>query len=144
MKLNDIRPEEYTEKTFGQCIRSRREELGISVRSLAEKIGMSPVYLSDIERGNRNAPMGANVKKNYMSKLIHELNIGDEEIAAFYDIAAATKGSYVDINSYLDRSVNARLALRLANEGDIPDEEWVRFIARINELNSAKTGEKIQ
>lgn len=141
MKLNSIKPEEYTDKTFGQCIRKRREELGLSVRAMAEKIDMSPVYLSDIERGNRNAPTGANVKKDYMSKLIELLQIGEDEIGAFYDMAEATKGRYVDIASYLDRSVNARLALRLANEGDIPDEEWIKFIARINELNSAKRAE---
>lgn len=136
-----MRPEEYTDKTFGQCIRKRREELGLSVRALASKIGMSPVYLSDIERGNRNAPTGANVKKNYMSKLIQELQIGKDEISAFYDMAEATKGRYVDISSYLDRNENARLALRLANEGDIPDEEWLKFIAQINELNSGKNSE---
>lgn len=141
MKFNDIRPEEYTDKTFGECIRKRREELGISVRALAEKLGMSPVYLSDIERGNRNAPTGANVKKDYMSKMIQELGIEEDETAAFYDLATATKGCYVDITSYLDRSVNARIALRLANEGNIPDEEWLQFIARINELNSAKNAE---
>lgn len=141
MNLKDMKPEEYTDKTFGQCIRKRREELGLSVRALASKIGMSPVYLSDIERGNRNAPTGANVKKNYMSKLIQELQIGKDEISAFYDMAEATKGRYVDISSYLDRNENARLALRLANEGDIPDEEWLKFIAQINELNSDKNSE---
>ena len=141
MNLKDIKPEEYTDKTFGQCIRKRREELGLSVRALASKIGMSPVYLSDIERGNRSAPTGANVKKNYMSKLIRELQIGKDEISAFYDMAGATKGRYVDISSYLDRNENARLALRLANEGDIPDEEWLKFIAQINELNSGKNSE---
>ena len=87
MNLKDIKPEEYTDKTFGQCIRKRREELGLSVRALASKIGMSPVYLSDIERGNRSAPTGANVKKNYMTKLIRELQIGKDEISAFYDMA---------------------------------------------------------
>ena len=141
MNLKDIKPEEYTDKTFGQCIRRKREELGFSVRALAGKIGMSPVYLSDIERGNRNAPTGANVKKDYMSKLIRELQIGKDEIGAFYDMAAATKGRYVDFSSYLERSENARLALRLANEGDIPDEEWLKFIDRIYELNSAKHSE---
>lgn len=141
MKLNSIKPEEYTDKTFGQCIRKRREELGLSVRALAEKVDMSPVYLSDIERGNRNAPTGANVKKDYMKRLIDILQIGEDEIGLFYDMAEATKGHYVDIASYLDRNVNARLALRLANEGDIPEEEWIKFIARINELNSAKRAE---
>lgn len=139
--MNSIKPEEYTDKTFGQCIRKRREELGLSVRALAEKIDMSPVYLSDIERGNRNAPTGANVKKDYMKRLIDILQIGEDEIGLFYDMAEATKGHYVDIASYLDRNVNARLALRLANEGDIPEEEWIKFIARINELNSAKRAE---
>ena len=76
-----------------------------------------------------------------MKRLIDILQIGEDEIGLFYDMAEATKGHYVDIASYLDRNVNARLALRLANEGDIPEEEWIKFIARINELNSAKRAE---
>ena len=51
------------------------------------------------------------LKKNYMTKLIRELQIGKDEISAFYDMAGATKGRYVDISSYLDRNENARLAV---------------------------------
>ena len=40
----------------GQRIREVRQELGLSLRSLGTRIGVSAVYLSDMERGNRTLP----------------------------------------------------------------------------------------
>lgn len=137
MNLNEIKPEDYSKDTFGKCIRARREELKMSIRALAKEIGMSPVYLSDIERGNRSAPTGANSKIDYMANLIRVLKIGDDEKRAFYTIAEASCGRYADINSYLSQKPVARMALRLANEQDISDEQWQEFIDRIIELNSS-------
>ena len=53
---NDI--SSYTVNSFGESVRQRREELDISVRKMAERLGMSAMYLSDIERGKRPAPSG--------------------------------------------------------------------------------------
>ena len=39
---------------FGWRIKDLREERGLSQRGFAEKIGMSPSYLADVERGSRN------------------------------------------------------------------------------------------
>lgn len=39
--------------TIGSQIRARRDSLGISLRELAKRIGISPPFLSDIERGRR-------------------------------------------------------------------------------------------
>ncbi|MCF0134000.1 MAG: helix-turn-helix domain-containing protein [Blautia sp.] len=139
MNFKDIK--EYTSETFGRCVRERRTELGLSVRGLAEKIGMSPVYLSDIERGNRNAPTSSSTKNDYLSKLIAELKLDKDEIPAFYDMAAASNGNYSDISSYLNKNQSCRLALRLANEGDVPDEVWQEFVDRLLELNSSTESE---
>lgn len=37
----------------GKAIRQERVKRKVSLRKYAEKIGISPAYLSDIERGNR-------------------------------------------------------------------------------------------
>jgi transcriptional regulator with XRE-family HTH domain len=39
-----------TEKHFGEVLRQMREEKGISLRKFAVKIGITPTYLSKIER----------------------------------------------------------------------------------------------
>lgn len=139
MNFNDIKPEEYSKFTFGKCIRARREELGRSVRDVAKAVKMSPVYLSDIERGLRVAPTGANSGINYMENLIRELNIQPDELHAFYTMAEATSGRYEDISSYLSRNPTARVALRMADECGIPEAEWQKFIEHIQELNASKS-----
>jgi transcriptional regulator with XRE-family HTH domain len=45
---------QHTVKLFGQAIRKRRNELGISQESLAETAGLHRTYVADIERGTRN------------------------------------------------------------------------------------------
>ena len=42
--------------SFGKFVRQRREELGMSVRTLASELELTPAYISDIEKGNRSAP----------------------------------------------------------------------------------------
>jgi transcriptional regulator with XRE-family HTH domain len=39
---------------FGDAVRARREELGMTQEDLADKAGIHRTYLSDIERGTRN------------------------------------------------------------------------------------------
>jgi DNA-binding XRE family transcriptional regulator len=40
-------------RTIGEWMRQYREESGVSLRWLAEEMGVSPPFLSDMERGNR-------------------------------------------------------------------------------------------
>ena len=47
---------------FGWRIKDLREEHGLSQRGFAEKIGMSPSYLADVERGSRNISLD-NIKR---------------------------------------------------------------------------------
>ncbi len=39
---------------FGQRVRARRSELGLSQMALAEKVGLHFTYVSSVERGERN------------------------------------------------------------------------------------------
>ena len=138
MNFNEIKPKDYTTKTFGECIKARRIELGRSVRAVAKAVGMSAVYLSDIERCLRVAPTSTNSGKKFMENLISELKIQPDEIRAFYTMAEATCGRYSDISSYLSKKPAARFALRLADEQDIPDAEWQKFIDHIQELSKSE------
>jgi len=41
-------------KRFGDAVRRRRRELGVSQERLAERAQLHRTYISDVERGNRN------------------------------------------------------------------------------------------
>ena len=117
MKLEENRI--LDERTFGRYVRQRREELGISVRGLAGELGKTPAYISDIEKGNRYAPM------KFLDDLQRVLQISDDESLLFRDLASASRGNqYEDINPYLGKSQLARVALRKARDYEIPDSQW--------------------
>lgn len=137
MNFNDIKPEDFSKETFGKCIRARRKELGKTVRGVAQAVGMSPIYLSDIERGLRVAPVSSK-RINYMDNLIRELQIDQSELHSFYGMADASCVRAETIQSYLSRTPIAKIAVRLANEADIPDSEWQKFIDHIQEWKASR------
>ncbi len=53
-KLVTIKVEKIDHQETGRRCRVLREEAGLSLRKVAELMGLSPPYLSDIERGRRN------------------------------------------------------------------------------------------
>ena len=40
-------------RILGESLRGRREELGLSLRAAAERAGISPAHLSEVERGRK-------------------------------------------------------------------------------------------
>ncbi len=116
--------------SFGKFVRQRREELGMSVRSMAAELELTPAYISDIELGNRSAP------KSKFDELRILLKISDEEAIEFSDLASATRGNqYEDINPYLGENPIARVALRKARDNNISAELWEKFIREVEETS---------
>lgn len=134
MKFNEINPFEYNKYTFGEIIKERREELGLSLRSVAKKLGMLAMYLSDIERGNRTPPIGNNVKEDYMSKIIKVLQIPNDQVDIFYDIAYASKyGISKKIKDYINNNTYIENIILLAMNSDLSDEDWQKIISYISQ-----------
>jgi transcriptional regulator with XRE-family HTH domain len=50
-------------KSFGALVRQEREAREIGLREMAKKIGVSPTYLSKIERGDFDPPAEDKVRK---------------------------------------------------------------------------------
>lgn len=59
-----------TGKTFGQLLRDKRTEKGISLRKFASLVGVSPTYLSQVEQDNVDPPTADRVKR--MAELLGE------------------------------------------------------------------------
>ena len=138
MNFNEIDSLTYDKYTFGECIRKQREEQSISVRCLAKNLNISPMYLSDIERGNRYDP----VKGDTLSGLIEYLNIPEEQVVSFYDMAYATKG-YSEYSKYLMENRNARVFLRRIMEMDLSSLEWDVLDGVLDEVINNRENKKI-
>ncbi len=125
MNLNELikTPNLVDQRVFGQVVRSRREELGIKLRQVAEALGCSAVFIRDIELGNKYAPMGDKLKK--MEEI---LKIPEDQIQAFEDLASVTRGSYTDIQPYLQQTHEAVVALRIAKERNYSNEDWIKML----------------
>lgn len=117
------------EQTFGSFVREKRQSIGLSLRTLAAKLDLSPVYLSNIENDRRPAPTRA-----YLERLEQELHLNKAETEQMLDLAAKSQNNRVsaDLPDYImDREI-VRAALRTAKEADATDQEWQDFIDRIN------------
>ena len=62
------------------------------------------------------------------------MRIDEKEIEFFYEMAAATRGITSDVLEYLKNNRYAQMALRLAKEVNLSDEEWQCLISNILEV----------
>lgn len=110
-------------------------------RTLAAKLDLSPVYLSNIENDRRPAPTRA-----YLERLEQELHLSKVETEQMLDLAAKSQNNRVsaDLPDYImDREI-VRAALRTAKEADATDQEWQEFIDRITQrAKKSKEGGEI-
>lgn len=84
---------------FGEKIKELRTKNGITLRTLAGTVGISPAYLSDLENSNR--------KPSYklMNKFIEGLKASDREKEELYDAVAESLGEIpLDIRLYLQNN----------------------------------------
>ncbi len=64
-------------KTLGRRIRELRDQEDLSLRELAEKVGVSAAFLSDIELGRRYP------SDNKLAKIAHALGTSLDELRTF-------------------------------------------------------------
>ena len=120
------------EQTFGGFVRQRRSSMGITLRGLAARLGLSPVYMSNIETDRKPAPT-----QEHLEKLAQELHLNVDERRYLLDLAAKSKEQCVsaDLPEYI-----VRAALRTAKEVDATDEEWQAFIDRLTQRDKDQKG----
>lgn len=111
-------------QTFGQFMRQKREQKGITVRGLAAMLDITPAYVSDLEKGNRAAPR-RNSPKDLLERICQVLITTEEDRHRYYDLAAESRdGQYDELNYYLQQHANARLALRRARDKGLDEAGW--------------------
>ena len=102
------------EQTFGSFLREKRMARGLTLRGMAAKLDLSPVYMSNIENDRRAAP-----SQEYLERMALLLQLDKPEREWMLDLAAKSKQNRVsaDLPDYImDREI-VRAALRTAREG---------------------------
>lgn len=115
----------YTANTFGESVRQRRKQMGISIRQMAKSVGMSPIYLSEIERGHRAAPSGVLSKIDYMSALAKELDLTESQKKVFETMAQLTYMKKIKVlDNYFINNPSALKFFIMAVEEKFDNDKW--------------------
>ena len=121
-----------SELSFGSFIVAKRKDRGMPAAQLAVALGISPVYMCDIEKGRKHA-----LSKVVLDKLANILMLTEAETELMYDlIAVSQKSISADLPEYIMKHEVVRTALRTAKKNDIPDEKWDMFINYIKQDES--------
>lgn len=110
---------------FGEFVKDKRMEKGISLRKLAEELDIVPAYMSDIEKGRRYPP-----DKEKIYKIAEVLTLDQEETDTLFDLAAYSRANGVspDLSDYVMGVDNLRTALRKARDINAGEDDWQRII----------------
>ena len=110
--------------TFGEFIKEKRQNKGITLRAFADMIEIAPAYMSDIEKSKRNAPT-----QEILEKMIKVLELSNEEANELFDLADSSKDAIAqDLKEYVSGNQNVRAALRKAKDLKLGDDEWIKII----------------
>lgn len=121
------------ENKFGEFVKAKRMEKGISLRKLAEELDIVPAYMSDIEKGRRYPP-----DKEKIYKIAEVLTLDQEETDTLFDLAAYSRANGVspDLSDYVMGVDNLRTALRKARDINAGEDDWQRIIDMLEAENN--------
>jgi len=100
---------------FGEQVRERRSKEGLNQKELAEKIGISRTYLSEIERGEAE-----NISFRVVEKIYEELGIGEE---TEQDLPPSLQ-EFAEEEDLPPRDINALASLELRGKRPETKQEW--------------------
>ncbi|MDL2263667.1 helix-turn-helix domain-containing protein [Synergistaceae bacterium OttesenSCG-928-I11] len=120
---------------FGAYIDNKRRGRGaggedIKLKDIADAMGMTASYLSDIVKGRRNPP-----EMQILEKIALILNLSPDEKEEMFDLAGRERDTAApDLPEYLmsTQLPHVRKALRRANEKKLGDDFWKRVFEDIS------------
>lgn len=114
---------------FGEYIARKRVEKGITLRKMADMLGCSAPFLSDVERDRRNP-----FEMDKLERLSQILGLDPEEKATMLDLAGKKRNSVApDLPDYIMQRGYVSAALRTARDLDAGEKEWMEFVRRLKE-----------
>ena len=128
-ELERVRRMNANTMNFGAFLQRKREEKGITLRKMAEMLGFSAPFLSDVEKDRRNPPELAKLEL-----IAQILGLTYEEQETMYNLAGKKRDSVApDLPEYIMSRDYVAAALRTARDLDAGEEEWLRFVQELRE-----------
>ena len=124
---------------FGAFIARKRLEKDVKLKPIAEKVGVSVTYLSDIIKGRRNPP-----DKTGLEALAEILNLTEIEKNEMFDLAGKDRNQVSpDLPEYImkEEIPDARVALRRAKKHELGNDFWQKVNTIIDEINGGDENE---
>ena len=126
---------------FGKFIDSKRKGRGsggedIKLKDIADAMGMTASYLSDIVKGRRNPP-----EIHILEKIAAVLQLTSDEKEEMLDLAGRDRDSAApDLPEYLmsTQLPHVRKALRRATEKNLGDAFWKKVCEEINKQDEER------
>ena len=115
-------------RSFGETIREMREAQGMGLRTAAERLGISPAYLSRVERGKERPPRPELVKR--MATLLG----GSPDL--LFRLAESTDP---DLAEYIHLVPNVPEFLRTAKEMKLTSEDFEALIEEVRQRRPSET-----
>lgn len=118
---------------FGAFIARKRIEKDVKLRPIAEKLGVSVTYLSDIIKGRRNPP-----DIEGLEALAVVLSLDETERNEMFDLAGRERSQVSpDLPGYImdEKLPSARVALRRAKDSGLGEDFWQEVNQIIDKRN---------
>ena len=114
---------------FGEFLQRKREEKQITLRKMADLLGFSAPFLSDVEKDRRNPP-----ELTKLEQIADILGLSYEEKEIMYNLAGKKRDSVApDLPEYIMNRDYVAAALRTARDLDAGEEEWLRFVEELKQ-----------
>lgn len=112
---------------FGEFISKKRVEKKLTLRKMADMLGVSAPFLTDVEKDRRNP-----FDMEKLTQLAQILNLTKEENAQMLDLAGKKRNAVApDLPEYIMERDYVSAALRTARDLDAGEEEWNQFVEEL-------------
>ena len=102
---------------FGEFLQKKREEKKVTLRKMADMLGFSAPFLSDVEKDRRNPP-----EKDKLDMIVNILGLSEEEKDLMFNL---------DLPEYIMERDYVSSALRTARDLNASEEEWMAFVEEL-------------
>lgn len=112
---------------FGEFLQKKREEKKVTLRKMADMLGFSAPFLSDVEKDRRNPP-----EKDKLDMIVNILGLSEEEKDLMFNLAGRRRNTVApDLPEYIMKRDYVSSALRIARDLNASEEEWMAFVEEL-------------
>lgn len=112
---------------FGEFISKKRVEKKITLRKMADMLGVSAPFLTDVEKDRRNP-----LDMEKLNRLAEILDLSKEENELMLNLAGRKRNAVApDLPEYIMERDYVSAALRTARDLGAGEEEWNRFVEEL-------------